>query len=146
MGNSIYNVYTDVNESWINNKLDSIQTKIDRLSRNISILNNSQNLNLISNQYEEEMRTLNNELNTIIFFSAFNNDILNNSNFLKKYNIDFQTVSLSKLDEIIREEKNKKMKSETFKENIETTLSRKNMVKILGMITIIIFLIMYFYV
>jgi hypothetical protein len=116
MSYNYYDIFVDVNERTIDNKLNTIQQKIDQISREIASLNNSQpNLNMYTQKYIETMNILNNELNIIKNgFSRWNAYVLQNSNFLKKYNINYDDVTLSKLDEIIKKEQNKVMKSNTF--------------------------------
>jgi hypothetical protein len=140
------NYYTDVNEGVIDNKLASIQNKIDELTKNINTLNNSQNLDTYIQKYNETMGILNKELRTLRSFSNFNKIIISNSNFTNKYGIDFEDITLSKLDEIINSEKNKVMKSNTFKDNKIEHLSRKNMIQLFGLIIIFTLFSLYFYV
>lgn len=146
MSYNYYDIFVDVNERTIDNKLNTIQQKIDQISREIASLNNSQpNLNMYTQKYIETMNILNNELNIIKNgFSRWNAYVLQNSNFLKKYNINYDDVTLSKLDEIIKKEQNKVMKSNTFRKNIETTVSRKSILQLIGLLVIIV--ILYFYV
>lgn len=124
------------------NNIDSVRGSLKDISQEITKINTSDpnldaKIDSLKNRIVNNFRLITNTYNIInAYYYGFNN-----SSYLKKYNItSLIDTNVSKLNEILSDENNRKIKTTKLNYDNQSHISKMNLYKTLGLLMIVIVL------